>query len=57
MRKNALLSNVDAIAVSADATKETIDRALSGRFDAYWVKPVNLDTIRNALLRRIGSEK
>ncbi len=57
MRTNALLANVDAIAVSADATKDTIDRALSGGFDAYWVKPVNLDTIRKTLLRRLESEK
>ncbi len=57
IRTNTLLTNVDAIAVSADATKDTIDRALSSGFDAYWVKPVNLDTIRNALLRRIESEK
>ena len=57
IRTNALLTNVDAIAVSADATKGTIDRALCSGFDAYWVKPVNLDTIRNALLRRIESEK
>ncbi len=53
LRRDKRLQSVDAIAVSADATKETIDRALANGFAAYWVKPVNLDTIRNALLRRV----
>ncbi len=53
LREDHPLMNVDAIAVSADATQQTIDRALTSGFAAYWVKPVNLDTIRNALLRRI----
>ncbi len=54
LRRDKRLQSVDAIAVSADATNETIDRALANGFAAYWVKPVNLDTIRNALLRRVG---
>jgi signal transduction histidine kinase/CheY-like chemotaxis protein len=55
LRADARLQGVPAVAVSADAMPDEIQRTLAAGFDAYWTKPLDIDHLPaalHALLRR-----
>lgn len=49
LRADPRLSAVPAVAVSADAMPDEIQRTLAAGFDAYWTKPLDIDHLPAAL--------
>ena len=54
LRHEAGLQQVPAVAVSADAMPDAVDRALAQGFTAYWTKPLQLTSLPHRLEALLG---